>query len=65
LGTPFFYGAPAVTDERRFTGKESVQVEKKESLLLFVLSLTGFVTSFGAYVVAANLPSYSKETGAG
>jgi len=40
-------------------------VEKKESLLLFVLSLTGFVTSFGAYVVAANLPSYSRETGAG
>jgi MFS family permease len=33
--------------------------------LLIVLSLTGFVTSFGAYVVAANLPSYSKETGAG
>jgi MFS family permease len=38
---------------------------KKEGLLLIVLSLTGFVTSFGAYIVAANLPSYSKETGAG
>jgi len=37
----------------------------EESLLLIVLSLTGFVTSFGAYVVAANLPAYSKETGAG
>ena len=37
----------------------------KESLLLVVLSLTGFVTSFGAYIVAANLPAYSKETGAG
>ncbi len=37
----------------------------RENLLLIVLSLTGFVTSFGAYVVAANLPSYSKETGAG
>ena len=37
----------------------------REKLLLIVLSLTGFVTSFGAYVVAANLPSYSKETGAG
>ncbi len=36
----------------------------RENLLLIVLSLTGFVTSFGAYVVAANLPSYSKETGA-
>ncbi len=33
--------------------------------LLIVLSLTGFVTSFGAYIVAANLPAYSKETGAG
>ena len=37
----------------------------KGKFLLLVLSLTGFVTSFGAYVVAANLPSYSKETGAG
>jgi MFS family permease len=37
----------------------------KGRFLLIVLSLTGFVTSFGAYVVAANLPSYSKETGAG
>jgi len=38
---------------------------EKSRLLVLVLSLTGFVTSFGAYVVAANLPSYSKETGAG
>jgi len=37
----------------------------KSRLLVLVLSLTGFVTSFGAYVVAANLPAYSKETGAG
>jgi MFS family permease len=37
----------------------------KQGLLLVVLSLTGFVTSFGAYIVAANLPAYSKETGAG
>jgi MFS transporter, ACDE family, multidrug resistance protein len=40
-------------------------VKRKENFLLIVLSLTGFVTSFGAYVVAANLPSYSRETGAG
>ena len=33
--------------------------------MLVVLSLTGFVTSFGAYIVAANLPSYARETGAG
>jgi MFS family permease len=46
-------------------GEEGVQLKKRENLLLLVLSLTGFVTSFGAYVVAANLPSYSKETGAG
>jgi MFS family permease len=39
--------------------------EWKGRLLLVVLSLTGFVTSFGAYIVAANLPAYSKETGAG
>ena len=32
----------------------------KSRLLVLVLSLTGFVTSFGAYVVAANLPSNSK-----
>jgi MFS family permease len=37
----------------------------KSRLLVLVLSLTGYVTSFGAYVVAANLPSYSKDTGAG
>ena len=35
------------------------------TLLLLVLSLTGFVTSFGAYIVAANLPAYSRETGSG
>jgi MFS family permease len=42
-----------------------VPAKWKERLLLLVLSVTGFVTSFGAYVVAANLPAYSKETGAG
>ena len=40
-------------------------MKRKENFLLIVLSMTGFVTSFGAYVVAANLPSYSRETGAG
>ncbi|MCJ7594024.1 MAG: MFS transporter, partial [Desulfobacterales bacterium] len=38
---------------------------RRDIVLLGVLSLTGFVTSFGAYIVAANLPSYSRETGAG
>ena len=37
----------------------------KRLFLLVVLSLAGFVTSFGAYIVAANLPAYSRETGAG
>lgn len=38
---------------------------KSKGALLVLLSLTGFVTSFGAYIVASNLPAYSKETGAG
>jgi len=38
---------------------------KKNLGLLVFLSLTGFVTSFGAYIVAANLPAYSRQTGAG
>jgi MFS family permease len=38
---------------------------KSKTALLILLSLTGFVTSFGAYIVASNLPAYSKETGAG
>lgn len=32
---------------------------------LFILSLVGFVTSFGAHIVAVNLPVYAKSTGAG
>src|SRR4030043_223867 len=42
-----------------------VPMKWRQNMLVVVLSLTGFVTSFGAYVVAANLPSYSRETGAG
>ncbi len=40
-------------------------IKRKELFLLTVLGLTGFVTSFGAYIVAANLPAYSRETGTG
>jgi len=43
----------------------SALIKRKELFLLTVLGLTGFVTSFGAYIVAANLPAYSRETGAG
>lgn len=32
---------------------------------LTVLSLSGFVTSFGAHIVATNLPSYAKAVGVG
>lgn len=42
----------------------SIEMKRNFFLLLF-LSLVGFVTSFGSYVVAANLPAYSRETGAG
>jgi MFS family permease len=38
---------------------------KRNSFLLLFLSLTGFVTSFGSYIVVANLPAYSRQTGAG
>ncbi len=33
--------------------------------LLVVLSLSGFVTSFGAHIVATNLPAYAETVGAG
>lgn len=33
--------------------------------LLLALSLSGFVTSFGAHIVATNLPVYAKTIGAG
>ena len=32
---------------------------------LAILSLAGFVTSFGAHIVATNLPSYAQTVGAG
>jgi MFS family permease len=32
---------------------------------LVILSLVGFVTSFGAHVVATNLPTYAQTVGAG
>ena len=33
--------------------------------VLLVLSLSGFVTSFGAHIVATNLPTYAKAVGVG
>jgi len=32
---------------------------------LFILALSGFVTSFGAHIVATNLPSYAETVGVG
>ena len=32
---------------------------------LAILSLAGFVTSFGAHIVATNLPAYAETVGAG
>src|SRR5262249_42872915 len=34
-------------------------------LYLAILSLSGFVTSFGAHIVATNLPTYADTVGAG
>ena len=34
-------------------------------LYLAILSLSGFVTSFGAHIVATNLPTYAESVGAG
>lgn len=36
-----------------------------KSFLLVTLSLAGFVTSFGAHIVATNLPTYARAVGAG
>ena len=39
---------------------------KKISLVFaFILGFVGFVTSFGAHIVAVNLPEYAKEVGVG
>ena len=38
---------------------------RSPSLQIFVLGFVAFVTSFGAHVVAVNLPVYAKQVGAG
>lgn len=38
---------------------------KKTILFAFILGFVGFVTSFGAHIVAVNLPVYAKEVGIG
>ncbi len=39
---------------------------RKSSLLFaFILGFVGFVTSFGAHIVAVNLPTYAEKVGIG
>lgn len=38
---------------------------KRLTLYLIILSLAGFVTSFGAHIIAVNLPVYADEIGTG
>ena len=38
---------------------------RNRTILLATLALSGFVTSFGAHVVATNLPTYAETVGAG
>lgn len=38
---------------------------KPSLLFAFILGFVGFVTSFGAHIVAVNLPEYAKEVGVG
>jgi MFS transporter, ACDE family, multidrug resistance protein len=38
---------------------------KRSLLFAFMLGFVGFVTSFGAHIVAVNLPEYAKEVGVG
>jgi DHA1 family multidrug resistance protein-like MFS transporter len=33
--------------------------------MVFILGFLGFVTSFGAHIVAVNLPDYAKQVGVG
>lgn len=45
---------------------ETVKIPKNRLLLyLLILSLAGFVTSFGAHIIAVNLPTYAKTVGTG
>ena len=39
--------------------------DKKLVFALLILSLAGFVTSFGAHIIAVNLPTYATATGTG
>ena len=42
-----------------------LHLQMKSYWYLMILALCGFVTSFGAHIVATNLPPYAKAIGAG
>jgi MFS family permease len=46
-------------------GTDMSRQRLRDSGIVFALGLVGFVTSFGAHVVAVNLPVYAKQVGAG
>ena len=48
-------GGVAMTSRRRLS----------DNRIIFILGFVGFVTSFGAHVVAVNLPVYAKQVGVG
>jgi MFS transporter, ACDE family, multidrug resistance protein len=54
------------SDKKLFSGVITLMKTLKVSLLFaFILGFVGFVTSFGAHIVAVNLPEYAKEVGVG
>ena len=46
-------------------GNQNTAIVSRRTALLATLALSGFVTSFGAHVVATNLPTYAESVGAG
>ncbi|MCD1295067.1 hypothetical protein CUJ83_08660 [Methanocella sp. CWC-04] len=47
-------------------GKMFLNIPRSRLMVyLLILSLAGFVTSFGAHIIAVNLPSYAKMAGTG
>lgn len=45
--------------------RRAMVTKRTLTLYLFILSLAGFATSFGAHIVAVNLPSYAETIGTG
>src|SRR2546425_12095376 len=46
-------------------GNQNTAIVSRRTALLATLAPSGFVTSFGAHVVATNLPTYAESVGAG